>query len=160
MLNAVTLLLSIPPILITTPSLPFPQTLTDHFRYSFPAYTLAILILTALLSLLPTTFFRIASNLALFLVLLGSYVLPAVIHITAHNFEKPLSIVMPSTHPNPRSPSGSPGVQDELLQRKERSLQKRQLRRRLIWDIGVWVLLVPIGVWGIVWAFGKVGGYW
>lgn len=28
---------------------------------------------------------------------------------------------------------------NELLQRKERALQKKQLRRRIVWDLGVWV---------------------
>jgi hypothetical protein len=30
---------------------------------------------------------------------------------------------------------------DELLQRKERALQRKQFRKRIVWDLGVWVQL-------------------
>lgn len=49
---------------------------------------------------------------------------------------------------------------DELLQRKERMLQRRRLGRRIVWDIAVWVLLVPVGGGGVVWAVGRVLGRW
>jgi len=29
---------------------------------------------------------------------------------------------------------------DDLLQRKERALQKRQMRRRIVWDIWAWAI--------------------
>jgi len=29
---------------------------------------------------------------------------------------------------------------DDLLQRKERALQKRQMRRRIVWDIWAWTI--------------------
>lgn len=42
------------------------------------------------------------------------------------------------------SSSRQPGpkvIHDELLLRKERALQKKQLRKRIVWDIGTWTLL-------------------
>ena len=35
----------------------------------------------------------------------------------------------------------SKAIHDELLLRKERALQKKQFRKRIVWDIGVWALL-------------------
>ncbi len=64
---------------------------------------------------------------------------------------------MPST-PGPyhRSGEDSPSSHDELLQRKERALQRSQTRKRIIWDLGVWVLLLPIGGGGFIWAIGHL----
>ena len=82
-------------------------------------------------------------------------------HIVIHNFRRPLSIVMPGT-PAPGHPgmNRSDSYNDELLQRKERTLQRRRLGRRLVWDFGVWVLLVPVGGGGLVWAVGRMAGKW
>ncbi|THH09292.1 hypothetical protein EW146_g8724 [Bondarzewia mesenterica] len=49
-------------------------------------------------------------------------------------------------------PATSRDETDELLQRKERTLQRRRLTRRLVWDVMAWVLFLPIGGGGIVWA--------
>jgi len=54
----------------------------------------------------------------------------------------------------------SPTLSDPLLQRKERLLQRRRLYRRLIWDIGAWILLIPVGGGGVVWAGGRLAGKW
>lgn len=106
-----------------------------------------------------------------------------ILHITTHHFKRPLSIIIPntplpatfspptpSTHTHspssphtisPHSPhSPTPARYDELLQQKERALQRRRLLRRIIWDIGVWVLLVPLGGGGIIWAAGRLAGAW
>ena len=85
----------------------------------------------------------------------------AFIHIVIHNFRRPLSIVMPMP-PNTPSVSLRPSDShtDELLQQKERMLQRRRLTRRLFWDIGVWVLLLPVGGGGVVWAAGRLAGHW
>lgn len=115
-----------------------------------------------------------------------SFCVLAAIHIIMHNFRRPLSIVIPPSAPvtpNPayaRDPS-YPGYvsnsysahlsvpsptsagssrDDELLQRKERTLQRRRLTRRIVWDIGVWVLLLPVGGGGLVWAAGRIAGRW
>lgn len=90
----------------------------------------------------------------------------AFIHIVLHNLRRPLSIIIPPTTPVLTSPSSAQAVEgidsrhDELLQRKERTLQRRRLGRRIVWDIGVWVLLVPVGGGGLVWAAGRLNGRW
>lgn len=88
-------------------------------------------------------------------------------HIVTHHFKRPLAIVVPSTPlttsvSNTHSPSSqhTPTPFDELLQRKERALQRRRLGRRIIWDIGVWVLLIPVGGGGFVWIVGRVLNNW
>lgn len=92
--------------------------------------------------------------------LLSTYFLPAFIYISTHLFKRRLSIVIPrkSARQNSSAPESavnndaqgvdsssrqsSPKVNhDELLLRKERALQKQQFRKRIVWDIGVWILL-------------------
>ena len=50
------------------------------------------------------------------------------------------------------------GEGDELLQRKERSLQRRRLGRRLVWDAVSWVSVLLLGVGGSAWAVGRLLG--
>ncbi|KAI0373665.1 hypothetical protein BV20DRAFT_962228 [Pilatotrama ljubarskyi] len=157
--NAATLLLSIPAILITTPALPIP--IPIRRATNFPLSKVLIYLITIGLSILPASMTRVGSDIILILAFLSTYTIPALLHITIHNFRRPLSIVIPPTTPNPAArlePSDS--RHDELLQRKERTLQRRRLGRRLIWDVGVWVLLVPIGGGGLVWAVGRMAGKW
>jgi hypothetical protein len=45
------------------------------------------------------------------------------------------------------------------LLRKERALQKKQFKRRIVWDVGVWGMFVWGGV-GLVWAVGRVARRW
>lgn len=52
---------------------------------------------------------------------------------TAH---APLPPLLSSSSRHRHTPSGQ--EHDDLLQRKERSLQKRQMRRRIVWDIWAW----------------------
>ena len=49
---------------------------------------------------------------------------------------------------------------DELLQRKERTLQRKRLGRRLVWDVTAWALLLPVGGGGLLWAIGRINGTW
>ena len=86
----------------------------------------------------------------------------ALVHIVLHNFRRPLSIVMPTTPAAPSHPSlgRSESYDDELLQRKERTLQRRRFARRVLWDVGVWTLLLPVSGGGLVWAGGRVLGRW
>ena len=49
---------------------------------------------------------------------------------------------------------------DELLQRKERTLQRRRLGRRLAFDVLAWVVVVPVGGGGVAWAVGRLRGSW
>ncbi|KAI0754736.1 hypothetical protein C8Q80DRAFT_1140665 [Daedaleopsis nitida] len=158
-LGAASLLLSAPAIIITTPALPVPY--SARRAVSFPLSKVLVYLLPICLSLLPRHVFSVGSDIVVILTFLSTYVVPAFIHITIHNFRRPLSIVIPPATPTvsrPIAPSDSRN--DELLQRKERTLQRRRLGRRLIWDIGVWVLLLPIGCGGLVWAVGRELGKW
>ncbi|KAI0647838.1 hypothetical protein C8Q79DRAFT_1008244 [Trametes meyenii] len=158
--SAASLLFSIPSILITTPALSIPVSIRR--ATNFPLSKVLIYLITIFLSVLPAYIARVGSDVVLILTFLSTYVVPAFLHITIHNFRRPLSIVVPPATPNPGAPRLEPSDSrnDELLQRKERTLQRRRLGRRLIWDIAVWVLLVPIGGGGLVWAVGRVGDKW
>ena len=94
--------------------------------------------------------------------LMSTYFLPAFVHISTHFFKKPVTIVIPrkpvqqhsslpgltSAVDNDAQASGlrqtslGDAVHDELLLRKERALQKKQFRKRIVWDIVVWTLLL------------------
>ena len=163
--GAIALLFSVPSILITAPALPLP--IPVRRATSLPISKLLLYLATIGLALLPAHVTRIGSDLVLLLAFLSTYVAPAFIHIVIHNFRRPLSIVIPptaNTTPRPAEPSTSAGASDsrhdELLQRKERTLQRRRLGRRLVWDIAVWVLLVPVGGGGLVWAVQRMLGNW
>jgi hypothetical protein len=81
--------------------------------------------------------------------------LSAILHITVHYFKRPLSIVLPA----PATRTGD-GEGDELLQRKERSLQRRRLGRRVFWDAVSWVSILLLGAGGTAWAIGRVLRRW
>jgi hypothetical protein len=92
--------------------------------------------------------------------LLSTYFLPAFVHISTHFFKRPVTIVIPrkpvqqhSSAPDLTSAANdahgigstlrqTDAVHDELLLRKEKALQKKQFRKRIVWDIGVWTLLL------------------
>ncbi|KAG6914094.1 hypothetical protein DXG01_002458 [Tephrocybe rancida] len=152
-LNAATLLLSIPALIVTSPPLPIP----DRLRHSttFPLSRTLIATLVAALSLVPSSVAAILSDILLLSALTSTYFLPALLHIIAHFFERPLTILTPHGA-QPRESHAGP---DELLLRKERALQKRQFRKRIVWDLGVWVLLLGGGA-GFVAAIGRVAGSW
>ncbi|KAJ7643929.1 hypothetical protein FB45DRAFT_823717 [Roridomyces roridus] len=153
--NALTLLLAIPSVLITTPTLPIPERIRRST--SLPLSKSLTLILTIALSLVPTPIARVLSDILIASACASTYFLPALVHITTHFFKRPLSIVIPTIH---SSQEALPAEADELLQRKERALQQRQFRKRLVWDIGVWVLLLPVGGGGFVWGAGRLAGRW
>jgi hypothetical protein len=161
MLMSLTLLLGIPSILVTAPSLPISERIRRST--SIPLSKYLVFTLVAVLSLVPTRIARILSDVLLTCALTSTFFLPALVHITTHFFKRPLSIIMPPmpATPNPyASPETPTSAQDELLQRKERALQKRQFRKRVVWDIGVWVLLLPVGGGGFVWGAGRLAGKW
>ncbi|KAI0784770.1 hypothetical protein C8Q75DRAFT_777550 [Abortiporus biennis] len=164
-LNITTLAFTIPLFIITTSALPIP--LSIRRNTNFPVSKAIMWITCIILALVPRNIARILSDLTLVLAFLGTYVVPAIIHITIFNFRRPLTIVIPPSTPVTPLTSSSPhhlhpsdSRNDELLQRKERTLQRRRLGKRLIWDIGVWVLLVPIGGGGLAWAGGRILGKW
>ena len=159
MFGAASLLLSIPSLVITTPALPIPFSLRR--ATNFPLSKALTYLLTIALSVLPASVTRVGSDIVLLLAFASTYMVPALLHIVIHNFRRPLSIVIPPTTPNTSGPlTPSDSRNDELLQRKERTLQRRRLGRRLVWDIGVWVMLVPVGGGGLVWAVGRMAGKW
>lgn len=107
------------------------------------------------LSVLPRSANVVLGDLLLVLSLLSTYVLPSVLHITVHYFKRPLSIVLPTSATRAGGDEG-----DELLQRKERSLQRRRLGRRVFWDAVSWVSILLLGAGGSAWAIGRVLGRW
>ena len=153
------LIFSIPSILITAPALPLPLPRAVLRTTSFPLSKVLTYLITLILALLPDAATRACSDIALLLAFLNTYALPAALHIVLHQVRRPLAIVVPPTTPTVAL-APSPSLQDELLQAKERALQRRRLWRRLVWDVGVWVLLLPIGGGGTVWAAGRVVGRW
>ncbi|KAG5646487.1 hypothetical protein DXG03_003252 [Asterophora parasitica] len=162
-LNAATLLLGIPALIVTTPTLPIP----GRIRHSttFPVSRTLLSILIAALALVPPRVSTILSDILLVSALVGTYFLPAFLHVIAHFFRRPLAIVVPQAPNTPapgsktQSHSQSQSPADELLLRKERALQKKQFKKRIVWDLGVWLLLVG-GATGFVAAIGRVAGKW
>ncbi|KAG0704252.1 hypothetical protein DFH29DRAFT_912547 [Suillus ampliporus] len=160
-LGASSLLLAIPSVLVSIPPLPIPLAARRVCKLDLSKVTLIFVVV--LLSLAPPSMATILNDLTLLLALIGTYFLPAWAHITIHYFRRPISIVIPHSVPNTpqtaQTPS-SPPSPDPLLQRKERLLQRRRLGRRVLWDVGVWLLLIPISLFGMVWAGGRLFGKW
>ncbi|KAJ3731275.1 hypothetical protein DFJ43DRAFT_999382 [Lentinula guzmanii] len=165
-LSAITLLLGIPLVLTTTPSLPIPERLRR--RTTIPLSKTIIFIIVVALSLVPMNVFRVYSDMLIICALAGTYFLPALVHITTHFFKRPLSIIVPAL-PLPPLPDSSfslvsptsttpNSANDPLLQRKELMLRRKQFGRRIIWDIGVWTLLLPVGGGGFLWAAARIAG--
>ncbi|KAH7344909.1 hypothetical protein B0J17DRAFT_637506 [Rhizoctonia solani] len=102
------------------------------------------------------------SGLAMTLSLLTCYVFPALLHAIFHGLRRPRSILF--THSNvPAITSSEPGSSQDpeiFLQHKERSLQRRRLARRVLWDIGVWAGLGPVGLAATVWTAGRAISAW
>lgn len=162
-----TLALSVPYILIPTPTLPLPSLLRRATR--LPISRILVYFIVIALSLVPSSVARALSDAVWLLAFFSTYMLPALLHIIIHHFRSPLSIIIPPSTPgtafsSPGLPSAGSDLSetrnDELLQRKERTLQRRRLGRRLVWDFGVWMLLVPVGGGGTVWAAGRLMGKW
>ncbi|KAF9560903.1 hypothetical protein CPC08DRAFT_707773 [Agrocybe pediades] len=113
----------------------------------------------------------VLTGMVLLMTLTSTYFVPAFIHVCIHFFKRPLAIVVPPRTPllstpsadlnnnnNGSSPhSSQQAVYDELLLRKERALQKRQSRKRIVWDIGIWVLLAASAAGVVVTAGGLFG---
>ncbi|TFK40871.1 hypothetical protein BDQ12DRAFT_680199 [Crucibulum laeve] len=170
-LSAATLLLGIPAILVTTPALPIPERIRRTARFSVSKSLTFLLVV--LVALVPAQVSSVMSDILLVLTLTSTYFLPALIHISTHFFKRPIAIVIPTipgtpslghtpsnSHSAVNTPTLSPrSLHDELLQRKERALQKKQSRKRIVWNIGVW-LLMGVSVTGIVGAGGRLVGRW
>lgn len=176
-LHASTLILTLPQILVKIPTIPLPLR-SRHVTNASISHLVSAVVIFILATGGPECF-SVLSNVTLVYILAGTYLLPgnepilvltsqydqtrltAAIHVTLHNIRRPLSIILPSQTQASQSPTEpDSALNDPLLQRKERLLQKRRLYRRLIWDIGSWVLLVPVGGGGVVWACGRLIGKW
>ncbi|KAH8082022.1 hypothetical protein BXZ70DRAFT_979564, partial [Cristinia sonorae] len=162
--HASTLALSIPSIIITTPELPLPLSIRRSATFQVSKVLLYTIIVSV--SLVPVEILRVLSDVVFVLAFVSTYMLPGLIHIVIHTFRRPLAIVIPPSTPitpsssqasNPYPPESRT---DELLQRKERLLQRKRLGKRLVWDIGVWVLLLPVGGGGLLWCVGRIAGKW
>ncbi|KAL5501545.1 hypothetical protein ACEPAH_8805 [Sanghuangporus vaninii] len=167
-ITAFILLLAIPPLIATSPAIIMPFTLAGVSRRTVGKY--AYLVVLFLLSLLPRALEPVLEDTAVLLVLLSNYFLPALLHIVVHIIRRPISILVdrPLLHHTSGVVSDDEEVgafgydreTEELLLRKERALQRRRLGQRIIWDLGVWILLVPVGGGGMVWAIGRLVHAW
>ncbi|KIY45201.1 hypothetical protein FISHEDRAFT_49921 [Fistulina hepatica ATCC 64428] len=162
-LNALALLFGLPFVFATAPTFPLPERIRR--ATNLPISKFIVFAVVVAVSFLPSNVSSVLSDAALVCALVGTYTVPAVIHISAHFFARPLSIIMPqrglSRHERQPDPEASPSpAHDELLQRKERALQKRQLRKRIVWDVIVWMLLLPITGGGCMWVWGRLAGRW
>ena len=176
-LAVATLMLGIPNIMTTTPNLPVPLGLRR--RTDLPVSRIVLFFLAYLASFTYGSAERTMCDILLVLAFLSTFTIPgmytsftrvirlndhlvAFLHIVIHNFRRPLSIVLPGTPGMPSHPGmhRSDSYNDELLQRKERTLQRRRFARRILWDIGVWTLLIPVSGGGLVWAAGRVAAQW
>jgi hypothetical protein len=118
-------------------------------------------------SYLSSGFFAVLTVIMLLMALTSAYFVPAFVHIITHFFKRPLAIVVQSRTPLLHTPSDldnttgvSPRtIHDELLLRKERALQRKQFKKRIVWDTGVWVLLGASAT-GVVFLAGKFVGVW
>ncbi|KZV82451.1 hypothetical protein EXIGLDRAFT_778513 [Exidia glandulosa HHB12029] len=129
-------------------------------RLVWRAFFLALM---TILALLPSTAARALSGLAILLSLTGSYLLPVVLHVTHHHLRRPQAIIVPtdgSSYALFGSSSGDESESEGLLMRKEQTLQRRRLARRIVWDVSVWLVLLPLSVASIAWAGGRIVGRW
>ncbi|EJD50813.1 hypothetical protein AURDEDRAFT_111971 [Auricularia subglabra TFB-10046 SS5] len=115
------------------------------------------LALMTLLALAPSGLARVLSGAAIMLSLAGSYLLPALLHAVHHHLRRPRAILVPSYA---LSGDELEGESENLLLRKEHTLQRRRLARRIVWDVAVWLVLFPLSSASIVWAGGRTVGRW
>ncbi|EIN12529.1 hypothetical protein PUNSTDRAFT_118328 [Punctularia strigosozonata HHB-11173 SS5] len=161
-LAAATLFLGIPAVFVTTPLFPIPLTLRKNTNIPFAKIVLYLVVVSS--AFFPNSLVSVVSDVLMVFALSNAYFAPAFIHIVTHTFKRPIAIVMPRTPlrsaSHPSFSAQGDEMMEELLRRKERSLQKRRLLRRIAWDVGVWVLLLPVGGGGYVWAVGRLAGKW
>jgi len=161
-LSAFILVLAIPPLIATSPPMPMPLAVRRLTNRPLGKYCLIILLV--LLSLVPSPVISVLEDIVLILMLTSTYLLPALLHIVFHHMRRPLSIIVQPHSPRYAADHSATSEHDpdteELLLRKERALQRRRLGRRIFWDLGVWILLVPVGGGGLGWAVGRLARVW
>ncbi len=181
-LAASTLLLGVPALVLVTPPIAFASLRSVKFNVSRVLITVLVLAL-GLISPHPFlsadddrpsflfsggSIFTALTIVLVLMVLVATYFVPALLHILTHTFKRPLAIVVPPRTPLLQTPvadaDGSARLSprsgaDELLLRKERALQQRQFRKRIGWDVGVWLLLGSSAV-GVVAIGAGLFGVW
>lgn len=164
-LNSLVLLCGIPPVwaISLSPRLPNSGMYPSASRWRYGLWILIVLVAIAV----PPVVARIMRHIVIICILLIAYLIPASLHIIVHVFRPPLSILISVDDNETFDAEGSPTTEnrrdpepDSLLRRKERSLQRKRLGRRIVWDLGVWIVLVPVGVVTGVWAMGGLLGRW
>lgn len=175
-LRSISILSGIPPlwILALVPRLPAPSPSSSTSPgFARGKYKYALWALITLVSVLippSTSFMRGLQRVLILCVLFTTYLLPALLHIALHMLLPPLAILVGvSDEQDDRDRNGDRGGEettnltsdaDTLLRRKERSLQRRRLGRRIVWDLSVWILLLPLGLVMTAWSGGRVFGIW
>ncbi|KAG6334691.1 hypothetical protein ID866_4390 [Astraeus odoratus] len=164
-LRALTLLLSIPSVILSTPA-PRNSCIMFHCSSVNLARVLNVIVVVVL-SLSSTSVLNTLRDIVLVSACCGTFLLPGLAHITIHYLRRPMVIivpqaphVIPDTRHSSRAGSISRPSLDPLLQRKERALQRRRLGKRLLWDVGIWLVLMPACICSIFWAVGRVVGKW
>lgn len=113
-LNALILLLGIPPILVTTPTIPIPERIRRSINFSLSKVITFLIVLC--LSIVHPDVMRTLYDILLFLVLASTYSLPGKLHKTPYPLISYLITPCPSSQPsctsqstssNARSPSSS-----------------------------------------------------
>lgn len=184
-----TLILGIPSVIVTTPpALPRLRSVNFNVPRVFTTFLVLLLALIPPRSfpdfatgdhsyLASSGVSAVLTVMLIMMALLSTYFLPALVHISTHFFKKPVTIVFPrkpvqhssvpgltsavddGTGSALRQTSPTDAVHDELLLRKERALQKKQFRKRIVWDIGVWTLLLAsIGL--VAFTISGFAGVW
>ncbi|KDR83024.1 hypothetical protein GALMADRAFT_152014 [Galerina marginata CBS 339.88] len=190
-LAASTILLGVPSVILTTPPFAIPSLRSAKFNVSRVCTIFIVLVLSMIPPRTipsavnddkteePQDYYLNSSGIAmvltiivLLMTLLGTFFVPAFLHVLTHFFKRPLAIIAPPRTPLLHTPSASTefgdaqasrhssprAVYDDLLLRKERALQKKQFKKRIIWDIGVWLLLgaSSVSVGYLAWSFAGV----
>ncbi|KAH7885248.1 hypothetical protein F5I97DRAFT_1883943 [Phlebopus sp. FC_14] len=162
LLRMATLMMSVPTVVVSTPALPLPQVI-HHVTVVDPSRIIVTCAIVAL-SLTSSSIVYIINDAVLFLAVSGTFLLPALTHIIIHYFRRPLSIVVPQISSSLsrvlQSSQSRPSSPDPLLRRKERLLQRRRLGERLLWDFGIWIILLPACGCALVWAAGRLALQW
>lgn len=175
-LRSISLLSGIPSlwILALVPRLPTPSpTSSSSPTFARGKYRYALWTLITLVSVLippETSFIRGLKRVLIFCVLFTTYLLPALLHIALHLLLPPLAILVgvSAEEENNRDIDGRRGDEttnltgdaEALLRQKERSLQRRRFGRRIVWDLSVWLLLLPLGLWMSVWSAARGLNLW
>lgn len=106
--------------------------------------------------------------------LFTAYLLPGLLHIAVHMLRPPLAILIGADDEDApgdseqgrgratgtREDAALTGDTDALLRRKEQSLQRRRLGKRIAWDLSVWLMLLPLGIAMTMWSGGRLFGRW